>query len=233
VKILLAIISCERDELNGNNQSQRETWLPDAAIFGADYKFFVGKNGTQREDVEVLECDDGYFGMPDKVQAAAKWGHEHEYDFVFKIHTDTYVRPERLLRMPFQEYDYIGAFYISPHCWEGADNPDLTRTQAFGGSGYWLSRKACGYLADGKLGETAAEDCWTGLVLSEHPDIQRFDERYLVNDGWREKSNQTDGYPGPLKSNLVISTHLYAGGGNASTYDNRAMYEIHERWLTS
>lgn len=170
LKILIAILSCARDESNGFNQAVRNTWLRD--IQGADYYFFLGRGAVAENSDEILlDCPDGYLNLPEKSKALFKWASDNQYDYVFKCDTDTYVNSERLLSSGFYENDYTGYF-------NGVIGvPNTVYSQCYswasGGSGYWLSGRAARYISEQDthpacvcpMTKIPCEDLWVGQVL--------------------------------------------------------------------
>lgn len=173
LKILIAILSCVRDSDNGFNQAIRDTWLRN--LQGAEYRFFLGRGAKARPDdcpdEFILDCPDGYLNLPEKSKALFKLAADHEYDFIFKCDTDTYVRPDRLLSSKFYEHDYTG-YFNGPI---GLPNAVYQRcySWASGGSGYWLSGRAAKYLSEQDTHPACVcpetkipcEDLWVGQIL--------------------------------------------------------------------
>lgn len=193
MKVLLAILSCTRDfELE---EIQRKIVLNHTPI---DYRFFRGKGAAPSPDAVCLDVDDGFYSLPFKTQAMCKWAFDEGYDFLFKMDTDTYLRPERLLNSGFANHDYSGFFSYDPG--PGA--------YASGGSGYWLSRRAMEVIAQS---EAFFQDChspeiptelsWRGedlqvcWVLKDRDIHCHKDSRYCLSG------------PGPQVQNNLITLH--------------------------
>ena len=144
MKVLIAVSSCERDMLNGNNEAMRETWLPKLAGL-ADYKFFVGRNEVDlREDTIRLDVPDDYRSLPFKTRESLRWALAQGYDYIFRAFTDTCCHPGRLVTS-FTGQDYYGHFAGGY-----STEPDEQGHYAYasGGPGYWLSRRACQIVVD-------------------------------------------------------------------------------------
>jgi len=187
MRILVAIMSCWLDELNGNNQSLRDTWLKDLAVFNVDYKFFHGSGPSQYpgdtyqfeqgqlenipSDIVILEAPDKYECLIMKSQEFHYWGYKNLYDFVFKVDSDTYVDVPQLMASGFEKHDYFGHV----HSWPGSlrDEGPLKHGFLGGGEGYWTSRRACEIISrsprrtDPQVNFGSAEDLWVGHVLGE------------------------------------------------------------------
>lgn len=169
--------------------------------------FFHGRGATPKDDVVIVNCDDGYFDLTSKTKLKVKLALEKGYDYVFMCFPDTYACAERLLCSGFEQYDYYGDVFCHP-----GGNPYCQ-----GGPGYFLNRKAM-QVIDADPSNYPNEDCWVGNVLCK-PYISRGDSKNFAYCG-----------PGPLKTNTIISNHLSTQPGG---YKAEAMREEHRRWLSS
>ncbi len=215
MKVLLAILSCARDQ--HLERLQRETFLRDCPV---DHRFFRGfgpRLPAPCADTVFLDVDDGFPSLPFKTGAALRWALAEGYDYVFKCDTDTYARPERLLASGFEASDYAGYFRYDPG--PGA--------YASGGSGYWLSRKAMEIAADYAFfldhqnherfePSTRGEDLQVGWAMRDAGILCRKDERYRLTA------------PGPTARNYTITLHDVAQPDKA-----RRIPEAHREWLAS
>jgi len=173
----VGIMSCQRDR--PYHKLVRETWLQNEV----DHRFFLGGSltGALLEDEVLLDVPDEYCYSRQKLQGMIAWTLEHEYDFMFKCDTDTYVCVPRLLTSGFERWDWSGGYY--------------------GGSGYWLNKTAMGVLSKIPLdGENWAEDQWVTKQLQDHNFTLHGDSRYRSQD---------DLNIGPAPSNDFITTHCY------------------------
>lgn len=181
MKILIAILSCARDQWA--HQQVRETWLKSCPV---DYRFFVGRECLKVDSDEVA-LDENDSVHTDKVRAMIRWAINNGYDYIFKCDPDTYVCVPRLLKSGFEKYD-----------WSGGGNPQMP----YGGSGYWLSQKAMAALEQGTddgVRRPQAEDQWIGHNLDRLGFVSYIDARYnsLTSDG-------------PQLNNDIITSHQYA-----------------------
>lgn len=103
----------------------RRTWVRD---FTGECVFFVGD--VETDDCIRLTCLDDYpslyikqFQMIERLQ---------DHDYVFFCDDDTYVVIDRLLNCGFENHDYQGCAYLHAG----------GRVMAYGGSGFFLSRRA-------------------------------------------------------------------------------------------
>ena len=235
MKLLVAISSCGDFESNGNNQALRDTWLKDLRHFpDLEYKFFfgTGQGEPQLEDSIILpDVDDGYGSLTYKTQASLRWAAEQNYSFVFRCFPDTYVRVDRMMTCPFQDYDYYGDFRREEggrtEGGTGKQMPTLQQAQnyASGGAGYWLSRKAFDLLLRAPVTgvwrdeiTTYAEDLWVGNILGRGPALKYFDDRRFVNHG-------STYWPNP--GNDAVTAHLSCPAGR---YEKSWLYSAHEVW---
>jgi hypothetical protein len=98
----------------------------------------IGDARALKKDEILLDCPDGYLGLPWKTIESLKWAMERNYDGVFRIFVDTYLFPDRLARMGFA-HDAIGWSFGCGPC---PAHPDSFHSCPLGGAGYWLSRNA-------------------------------------------------------------------------------------------
>ncbi len=169
MKLLIAVKSCMRDRDRGCHQVIRDTWAKD--VKSADVMFFVGKTGLNvhlEDDEDTLSVRDDYYALPFKTREILQWSAQHGYDFTFLCDNDTFVVLNRLLNCGFESYDYSGKFcrapgttfnysdregkYLSIHPW------------ASGGFGYFVSRRAAGFVTVAQP-NVWAEDMFVGQVL--------------------------------------------------------------------
>jgi hypothetical protein len=187
----------------------RDTWLPEAVRLGIDYKFFHGVGAKRKDDVVIVNANDGYYDLTSKTKEKVKWALVQGYDYMFSCLADCYAVPERLLSSGFEKYDYFGDVFCHPN-----GNPYCQ-----GGPGYFLSKKAMEILNDDPT-NYPNEDCWVGDVLCRHPEIKREDSKDFVWCGHIDDA-------GPTKNNTHITAHLSNAGGG---YRPELMYAKHEQW---
>lgn len=169
--MMVAIQGCEahRERM----QVQMRTWgkHPNLAVWP-----FTGK---------ILQVPDDYEQLPLKHKAICRWFRKCE--FIFKCDSDTYAHAERLRNSGFESHDYIG------HA-----NPDYPGC-AFGGPGYWLSKKSLNILADAEwvpaTGFDTYDDIQVGKILSAQGIKIHHDPRYSL-------------YTPVLPDNDIITQHL-------------------------
>lgn len=228
MKLLVAVLSCERDCNNGFNQAVRETWGAHVRP-KADFFFALGNNHISKLPTAGLCdeipfcCPDDYRSLPTKVYKLVWWAHSAGYDFLFKCDTDTYVNPRALLSSDFSDYDFTGNFNEPI----GVPNVayDTLWAWASGGSGYWLSRKAMEIVIANPPDNRAicprlkygCEDLWMGQILG--PEIAagnilaHHDDRYGRS------------YRGDYRNEF---TSHYCSEGMKRKFNTRWMYRMHE-----
>ena len=219
MKTLIAVMTCHKPEYQDKIEAQRATWVKD--LRGADLAFFKGLSvyrnvlGVQPPSDEVwLDVDDDYKQLKLKTTAIIRWALKRGYEYVWKVDDDVYLRPERLLALPF--FDYCGVAVEMP-------KPPTTPTHYFGafsqkpsakavciGWLYGLSRHAMGELLKPEANiYHEHEDIWVGQKLFHHG-IEPFQlGGYIkkpcthgVPNGW---PNQVQ----PLPDNHVIASCEY------------------------
>lgn len=190
--MIIAVLSCkahlEREE------SQRATWA---------------------KDYPVLWFKDYPPGLPDmpllpKLQAMLRSKYVREADYVFKADTDAYIALDRLLehygRIRFYCDDYVGQPRL-----------DFTSVYAYGGPGFWMSRKAINILANAPdPTDHDWDDRWVGDVMRDNNIHLQGDHRYSI-------------YTPCLPANSTITQHLT---GNAP-FTPEMMHEAHRRYCDS
>ena len=129
---IILTISCAKDRDLGQ-KAVRETWRHLSQGWPFDQKFLLGRGNTDEQaDEWILDADDGYGGILEKLRAAYR--RASEYDFTFVACIDTYIVPCRLQTSGYRQHNFSGARCASePH--------------ASGGNGYWLSRVTRNFLA--------------------------------------------------------------------------------------
>lgn len=173
MKVLIAIVSCARDK--DAHELIRQTWAKDLHV---DYRFFVGRSCELFADDEIwLDVPDDWDGLPQKTRAVCRWALAHDYDFIFKCDTDSYVCVPRLLESGFEKYHYSGC------CGEQANvYPDACFPA--NGGGYWLSRRAFEYLAENMnlgLGKNCEDWCVFLSLMKGSGIFVHHDPRYASN----------------------------------------------------
>jgi hypothetical protein len=228
MQFLIAILSCVKHAVGGQNQVMRDTWLKNVE----NYKFFMG-DGTPvigdnyaieswhnsdwlyykrlyedtdirtyvlREDEVALRIPDSYSHASFKLREACRWALENGYDYIFQCLTDTYVVPERLLESGFEKFDYLGT-------------ANDERTALGGGPGFWLSKRAMQFLINAPVTKWNYDE-WTGDVMEANGIKLSHDERYTNLD--RDDP--------PRKSNRVITSHI---ANCPAVYDTQQMISLH------
>lgn len=184
-KILVGICSCAayRDKRDAG----RESWLTRPAA-GVETLFFIGGGTTTDDepDMVVLDCDDSYDHLPEKVLAFfARALATSDFEWLFKCDDDTYVALERLDQLIRPGYEMVGNVFID------------TRGAPSGGAGYLLSRRVVELLVnDPSLPSTGAEDMIIGQAAARH------EVAALATDTLR-----WDASDHPMPDNALVTAH--------------------------
>jgi hypothetical protein len=143
----------------------RQTWLKDCSRAGVSARFFVGRPGRNPEaagDMIYLDCNDGYTDGPAKTIEFLKYVREiYDFDYLYKCDDDTYVNVPVLLSLPYDRYDYFGFHYdampidrkwhykhLEPHIRREPYKGKEDGPWMVGGTGYFINRRAIGYVID-------------------------------------------------------------------------------------
>lgn len=187
-KFIVLINSCKKDQENGVNDVNRETWLREWSV---PYKFVLGTGCTRTgldDELHVAEHDT-YQYMPYKHRAGFRWALAEGYDYAFQTCTDTYVAVPRLLTSEFDRADYVGRRLIAER-------------YASGGAGFWVSRKAMEKLSNYPI-RGGYGDKWVGYVMETSGTKLLHDARY-----WPGSSEPFDP---KLWDQELITLHLGRG----------------------
>lgn len=180
MKVLIAIVNCHGKEYRVD--VQRETWIPQVPE-GVDVRVFKGRRTgihdmqlrVPRPDEVILDCDDSYQGLPDKVRAIIRWALEHGYDFMLKCDDDVILKPVELMESGFQDFDFTG---------NRNEDPGVVKTPW--GFCYWLSRRSMENIKDSDLPANNNDEMWIARKLYEKGIYLRHDGRYYLHRGRRE-----------------------------------------------
>ena len=223
MKILIGILTCRRDRDWESrlrqywvkclipNEDPRDSWKRQVNYktqeWEVDYKFFLGKPEEKRNwDEIILNVSDGPTkqSVIDKIREMIRYAFNGGYDFLFKCDIDTYVHVPRLLKSGFENHD-----------WSGYGEP-------YGGSGYWLSRKAMACLLEHAtpFPTPESEDSWACRNLKNAGFVSFQDPRY------HSRINK-----GPEKGNDLITSHQYMDGDRIIGFKERLsqMAKLHSR----
>lgn len=172
-------------------------------------KAVIGKKSDLQDDEIIVDCPDGYLGLPWKTIESLKWALARNYDGIFRVFVDTYLFPDRLEKTGFTK-DAIGwAFGCGP-C---PAHPKSSHSCPLGGAGYWLSRKA----AQKVIAEPVrhwGEDTHVGFALANAGITLSHDPRYVY-----------DGSAFPEFNRVKVSIHLNDRG---TPWNPKMMLITHE-----
>lgn len=110
-KVLIAVKSCKKYQIDGVNDVVRNSWLRDIKQFpNATYKFFIiDGEATQLDEAVCMER-----------HGELRWSVQHNYDYTFVVWPDTIVDLERLLKSDFERFEFSGRADLpvyGPCCW--------------------------------------------------------------------------------------------------------------------
>lgn len=206
-KVLVAVITCGRDR--DKNKAQRETCFQDT--HGADVRFFFGRGSSQGPDEIILDVEDDYKNLPEKVSLMLRWALDQGYDYIFRMDSDVYVVMERLMAAIPVGHDYCGRLrgpsgsYPAPYA---------------SGFAYWLSRRGAEARIAGET-EDIAEDRATGNILMSAGIKCKPDYRYAVVTSTKNAKSATEG---PRKDNDIIAACEFSADG---------LHDAHRQYLSS
>ena len=177
MRLLVAVKSCVRDALRGDEDCVRQSWgkyLPE----NVDLRFFVGlpnfdDHFRAKDDEIILDCPDDYDSLPKKTWAILDFLTMTDYDFCFLCDNDTFVHVPKFMKCGFENYDFAGRFGHMPPLGEKFNYKDPRGVYndiygwPSGGVGYFVSRKAA-ELAIREEPKTWAEDQSIGQALGGH-----------------------------------------------------------------
>jgi hypothetical protein len=175
MKILIAVLSCQRDRGLGCHNHARLTYGKDLADF-ADLRFFVGgpEPSNLAEDEVWVDAVDDYVSLPAKTKAICQYMLRQDYDFVFKADNDTYLIPQDFRGfMQNCRADVAGSLQGSMEGRPAGKKFGMVisaRPPSFypWGGGYLLSRKAAKLVVDFEHPGVGPEDRMVGAAVIGH-----------------------------------------------------------------
>ena len=176
MKPIIGILSCARERYM--HQVLRDTWLK----WPVDYRFFVGRGFKDPNlDVVVLNVEDDFEHLLDKVTAMGEWTLRHDWDRLFRVDNDTYVCVPRLLKA-LKDYE---PYHV---------------VNGYGGGGIWLDRWAMGKLiaADKTEWVQNGGGGYDDHFIAQRVALDHSDHRRYVGHGW---------HVGPTRFNETITFH--------------------------
>lgn len=155
MKLLIGVESCTRDMRRGDHDVIRSTWGRD--VKNARLLFFVGQDPYNLycpfQDEVIVDAPDDYDSLTLKTIEIVRFAYEGGYEFLFKVDTDSFLIPDKLMKCGFEQFDYYGLsrpterigqqFFYCARDRDGIDHPlEKCWPWCSGGYGYHLSRKA-------------------------------------------------------------------------------------------
>lgn len=171
MRTLIAVISAHHR--TAWRDAIRDTWLKLVPVTQADVRFFLGRGRTEHPDEVVLNCDDSYLGLPEKVREVMRWARANNYDFVLKCDDDTVLRPELILISGYEKHPYTGKV-----------NRYLDGFTVPVGFNWWLSKECMEIIANAELPPNDNDDeKWVAWNLHLHGIHLHHDQRYELYMG--------------------------------------------------
>jgi Galactosyltransferase len=181
MKALIAVMSCHSRP--SFRQTIRDTWAP-LVPKNSQMLFFLGRGVTASQPDEiVLDCEDGYYDIPDKVRSMVRWALDRGYDYILKCDDDVVLFPVQVLQSDFCKYDFTG-------CQDPAVKTGEINTPW--GFCYWLSSRAMKLVASAPLpGEPKSthtykhnnDEAWVSTILYLNNIYLHADDRYFLHRG--------------------------------------------------
>lgn len=192
MKSLIAVVSAHtRLEWN---QVVRETWLNLSPKEFEVYFFFGrGQHTGSRADEIVLDCDDSYQGLPEKVQKIVEWAYAKGYDRVLKCDDDVVLDPSKLLLSGWDKGHLVGG-YSGDALGKGRVNGNVNIMVPTGFC-YWMSQQSMEYLLQEPLPANNIDERWVAQTLYNHGIALNADRRYYAWTGADTRTQQTKGRP--------------------------------------
>ena len=186
-KLVILIISCEQNQAKAD--AIRATWVKTAKAANISYLFIMGhphRTARIEDDVLYVNAPDTYEFLGLKVQQALEYiVKQTDYEFIFKIDDDCILNVHALLRIRFEDFDYLGTAInrgtdsVGDWHYRSCRNAQLQQvlialdkemTWYDGQGGYLLSRKAAQLIVEHptQLQQSLLEDYGVGLILRQH-----------------------------------------------------------------
>lgn len=184
MKTLIAIVNARHRKEWRN--AIRQTWFPLIPPALCDGFFFQGR-GDSPEPVQAdevfLDCDDTYYGLPEKIRCIVRWALPRGYDFVLKCDDDVVLDAVRFSQSDYVKYDFTGRANRPPT----TDNPFWVPM----GFNYVLSRRAMALIHDAELPRRWDHDNdderWVSEVLNKGGIGLHDNQGYRLHQGMPEQ----------------------------------------------
>ncbi len=174
MRTLIAVVSCAAHA--EYRKAIRETWLPLVPKDNADVLFFMGRGSTAVcSDEIVLDCDDSYLGLPEKVRAIVQYALKGGWDYVFKCDNDVVLLPSKFLASGYETADFVGH--------KNSSKEDPVPPYGFL---YGLSKRSMQIIAEAELPRDNWDEGWVRTKLYEHGITLHHDPRYFLHFGKKE-----------------------------------------------
>lgn len=170
VKLLVGVCSCKKNI--DKRRVIRNTWMNDVTHDSAAMFFYAGMADDAKEDEVLLDCNDSYEFLPEKVlKFFAYCLDNYDFDYLFKCDDDTYVAFDRLHKLATTT-DYNAVGYVA------IDDKVTGNKYMSGGAGYLLSRQAVEAIVEEGLPNEGTEDVNVLMALMKQDITPVFDSRF-------------------------------------------------------
>ena len=104
--VFVALLSCQANAYR--RDAQRELWVEDLKRLKIPYLYFLGGETYGANDEIILNVDDDYRHLPEKVRAMFSWILQSDIkpDWILKVDDDVLLRPDALLNNQYYRADY-------------------------------------------------------------------------------------------------------------------------------
>lgn len=190
MKTLIAVVSAHsRLEWNG---AIRSTWLK-LVPKEFDVRFFYGRGFHSPNPIDevVLDCDDSYQGLPEKVQKIVGWAYARGYDRVLKCDDDVVLDLKTLLLSEWDKNNFVGG-YSGDALGKGRVNGSVNIMVPTGFC-YWMSQQAMEYILLEPLPKDNIDERWIAKTLHKHGINLVADRRYYAWTGADTRAQQIKG----------------------------------------
>lgn len=192
MKALIAVVSAHsRPEWN---EAIRSTWLK-LVPEEFDVRFFYGRGEHEKlsPDEVILDCDDSYQGLPEKVQRIVGWACKEGYDRVLKCDDDVVLSPSLLLNSEWNQGDFVGG-HSGDALGKGRVNGNVNIMVPTGFC-YWMSRVAMEHVLVAALPSDNIDERWVAITLYLKNIRLSADRRYYAWTGADTRKHTTKGRP--------------------------------------
>jgi hypothetical protein len=111
MNLFVGIVTCNKNL--SKIDYLRKTWVKKLISNNINYKFFVGRGSTSilPDDVVALDVEDDYESLKQKTIGIIDYAiKNYNFDYLLKVDDDTFIDVDNLIKIDFNNKDYIGWF---------------------------------------------------------------------------------------------------------------------------